>query len=215
MRDLSAYLAAQGWIAPWLDEEKLLPGQNWDIEIKKAVRAADAIIVFLSDISVKKEGYIQKELRFALDLALEKPEEEIFIVPVRIDDCFVPESLKKIHHVDYFPPENKDSAFKRIIASLEVRARRLGIASHPGILHPREQENLQNNKVIDRQTTSRGDCAGTEKQLTLARRLLGMQEEQESRFTPATFPAHMRLELEDQKKKVAELEAKLKECLED
>ena len=27
------------WIDPWLDEEKLLPGQNWDMEIEKAVEA--------------------------------------------------------------------------------------------------------------------------------------------------------------------------------
>ena len=26
----------KGWIDPWLDEEKLLPGQDWDMEIEKA-----------------------------------------------------------------------------------------------------------------------------------------------------------------------------------
>jgi hypothetical protein len=32
-------LLAEGWIDPWPDEEKLLPGQNWDMEIEKAVEA--------------------------------------------------------------------------------------------------------------------------------------------------------------------------------
>ena len=29
----------KGWIDPWLDEEKILPGQDWDIEIEKVVEA--------------------------------------------------------------------------------------------------------------------------------------------------------------------------------
>ncbi|HRQ22788.1 MAG TPA: toll/interleukin-1 receptor domain-containing protein [Anaerolineales bacterium] len=28
----------------WLDKEKLLPGQDWELEIKKAVREADVVI---------------------------------------------------------------------------------------------------------------------------------------------------------------------------
>jgi len=30
-----------GSIRGWLDAEKLLPGQDWDLEIQKAIRAAD------------------------------------------------------------------------------------------------------------------------------------------------------------------------------
>src|SRR5512143_2058877 len=81
VRELYQRLLAEGWIDPWLDEEKLLPGQDWDLEIEKAAEAADAVIVFLSNNSVSKEGYIQKELRFVIDIALEKPEETIFIIP--------------------------------------------------------------------------------------------------------------------------------------
>ena len=58
--------SGEGWIDPWLDEEKLYPGQDWDLEIEKAVEAADAVIVFLSNNSVTKEGYVQRELRFVL-----------------------------------------------------------------------------------------------------------------------------------------------------
>jgi len=47
---------------PWLDSEFLLPGMDWDLEIQQAMRASDAVIVCLSEISVKKEGYIQKEI---------------------------------------------------------------------------------------------------------------------------------------------------------
>ena len=37
VRELYQRLNAEGWIDPWLDEEKLLPGQDWDLEIEKAV----------------------------------------------------------------------------------------------------------------------------------------------------------------------------------
>jgi hypothetical protein len=39
VRELYQRLNAEGWIDPWLDEEKLLPGQDWDMEIEKAVEA--------------------------------------------------------------------------------------------------------------------------------------------------------------------------------
>jgi len=41
VRELYQKLATEGWIDPWLDEEKLFPGQDWDIEIEKAMEVAD------------------------------------------------------------------------------------------------------------------------------------------------------------------------------
>ena len=35
VRELYQRLNTEGWIDPWLDEEKLLPGQDWDMEINK------------------------------------------------------------------------------------------------------------------------------------------------------------------------------------
>jgi hypothetical protein len=37
VRDLYRQLTSEGWMDVWLDEIKLLPGQEWDIEIEKAV----------------------------------------------------------------------------------------------------------------------------------------------------------------------------------
>src|SRR5512141_1313450 len=94
VRELCQRLGAEGWIDPWLDEEKLLPGQDWDLEIEKAVEAADVVIVCVSNRSVSKEGYVQKEIRKVLDIALEKPEETIFIIPLRLDECELPRRLR-------------------------------------------------------------------------------------------------------------------------
>src|SRR5512145_2878543 len=85
VRELYQLLEAEAWIDPWLDAEKLLPGQDWDFEIQKAIRAADIIIVCLSKESVSKEGYVQKEFRKALSYAEEKPEGTTYIIPLRLD----------------------------------------------------------------------------------------------------------------------------------
>lgn len=37
VRELYQRLLAEGSIDPWLDEEKLLPGQDWEAEIEEVV----------------------------------------------------------------------------------------------------------------------------------------------------------------------------------
>jgi hypothetical protein len=39
---------------------------------------------------VTKEGYVQREIRRAIEVAEEKPEGTIFIVPVKLEECDVP-----------------------------------------------------------------------------------------------------------------------------
>lgn len=127
VRGLYQKLAAEPWIDPWLDEEKLLPGQDWNLEIEKAVEASDAVIVCVSSTSVAKEGYVQKELRKVLDIALEKLEEEIFVLPVRLDDCGFPRQLRDRQFLDYFPPSNQPTAYDKLKAALKIRKDRLGL----------------------------------------------------------------------------------------
>ena len=64
----------------WLDKEKLLPGADWELEIRKAVRESDVVVVCLSK-QFNQAGFWQKEMRLALDTAMKKPEGEIFIIP--------------------------------------------------------------------------------------------------------------------------------------
>jgi hypothetical protein len=114
-------LAAAGF-APWLDSEALLPGMDWDLEIKKAMRASDAVIVCLSSLSVSKEGYIQKELKFAQDIQDEKPRGTIFLIPLRLDACEVPYDLQPIQWSEYAAPDG----FEKLVQALNVRAKQVG-----------------------------------------------------------------------------------------
>jgi formylglycine-generating enzyme required for sulfatase activity len=119
VRDLYKRLKSEGWIEPWLDEESLLPGQDFDLEIYRTIRDTDAIIICLSTVSVAKEGYVNKEIRRALDIAEEKPEGTIYVIPLRLDDCSPSfERLRKLHWVNYFTPH----AHERLVKSLRARA---------------------------------------------------------------------------------------------
>lgn len=131
VRELYQRLLYEGWIDPWLDEEKLLPGQDWDMEIEKAVEVADAVIVFLSSNSVSKQGYVQKEIRMVLDVSDKKPEGVIFIIPVRLDSHAPPARLSRWQYRDYFPEALKDRSYIEIISSLTLIFKKLGIPIDP------------------------------------------------------------------------------------
>ena len=117
VRKLYRYLKQRG-VQPWLDEIDLLPGQNWQAEIPNALYSSDVILVCLSKNSVNKEGYVQKEISFALDKALEKPEGTIFIIPARLEECSVPSRLSHFQRVDMF----REDGYKRLMQSLNLRA---------------------------------------------------------------------------------------------
>lgn len=132
-RELYKRLAAEKWIDPWLDEENLLPGQDFDLEIYKAARDSDSIIICLSKVSVAKEGYVNKEIRRALDAADEKLEGAIYIIPLRLDDCTPSfERLKQLHYADYFTP----NAHEKLIKSLRLRADVLKIETSESVAPP-------------------------------------------------------------------------------
>lgn len=116
VRELYNRLSKDG-INIWLDEEKLLPGQDWQLEISKAVKNSEAIIVCLSSRSVNKAGFVQKEIKLALDVAKEKPEGTIYFIPVRLDECPVPDTLKIYHWVNLF----EDRGYEKIKQALQTR----------------------------------------------------------------------------------------------
>jgi len=76
VRSLYNRLVKEDWIELWMDEKKLLGGQDWQLEIEKAVEETDKVIVCLSRESVEAEGYVWNELRKILDKSKEKPEGE-------------------------------------------------------------------------------------------------------------------------------------------
>jgi formylglycine-generating enzyme required for sulfatase activity len=101
VRELYHRLKETGY-HPWLDEEDLLPGQDWDLEIRRAVRGSGFFLACLSKDSIDKRGYVQKELKMGLDVLDEMPEGKIYLIPVRLEECEVPERLQSRQWVDLF-----------------------------------------------------------------------------------------------------------------
>lgn len=126
VRELYQKLRTAAWIQPWLDEEELYPGQDWNFEIEKAVEAADVIIVCLSKGSTTKEGYVQREIRIALDYADYKPEGTLYVIPVRLEECEPPRRLRVWQYADYFEGQ-RERGLQRLLVSLERRANGLGL----------------------------------------------------------------------------------------
>jgi formylglycine-generating enzyme required for sulfatase activity len=114
-------LRADG-ITPWLDKKDLLPGQKWRVEIQRAVRQADVVLICLSAHAVTKQGFLQREVKLALDVAEEQPDGAIWIIPVRLEACDVHERLSEYHWCDYFEEEGYDLLLK----ALHLRATQLG-----------------------------------------------------------------------------------------
>jgi hypothetical protein len=101
---LARALDAMQEARPWLDRQRLLPGVKWEDEILNALDQSQAIIILLSTQSVTKAGFVQVEIKYAIDLALRQPPGRIFLIPVRLDECQVPyRELRALHYVDLFP----------------------------------------------------------------------------------------------------------------
>ncbi len=119
VRDLHRKLLHDGF-NPWLDEEKILPGQDWDYEIRKAVRSCDVVLVCLSKTSITKEGYVQHEIQQALNEAEAKPEGTIYLIPVKLEPCDTPDRLRRWQCLDLFSP---GSSYEKLLEALGARAR--------------------------------------------------------------------------------------------
>lgn len=120
VRELYQRLLAEGWIDPWLDVRNLLPGQDWRVVIEEAVESADNVIICLSNNSVSKEGYVQREMKYAQEISLEKPEGTIFLIPLRLDECEAPRGLRLIHWTNYFGIQ-KEQSYEDLLKSLQTR----------------------------------------------------------------------------------------------
>ena len=101
-------------IHAWLDAEDLQPGQNWQHEIRKAILKSDVVIVCLSREFNKQQGYRYEELKIALEKAKLLDDGEVFLIPVRLEKCDMPESLRHLHRVDLF----EAAGYKKLIRAL-------------------------------------------------------------------------------------------------
>jgi len=135
---------------PWLDSEKLLPGQDWNLEINKALDNADVILLCLSKTSVDKEGYVQREIRIALDRALEMPDGRIFLIPARLEECDLPYKIRTYQWVDLFTADGIDKLIKSLnLRASQVDALPLSLGGSAPIAKKSEPKQASSNTTIN------------------------------------------------------------------
>jgi hypothetical protein len=108
---------------PWMDESKLLPGQNWARAIRNAIETADFVVCCFSCNSIHKRGGFQAEIRYALESARRMPLNETYLLPVRLDPCPMPVDVASVmQYVNLFP--NWDSGIERLVEAIRKQVKR-------------------------------------------------------------------------------------------
>jgi transcriptional regulator with XRE-family HTH domain len=142
----------------WIDHNDLLPGQDWKVEIEKAIQESEIFIACLSSHSVNKRGYVQAELKRALDIAEQMPEGSVYIIPVRLDDCKVPITLDRLHWLDYFVEDQKEKLLK--VIQKRVQPSKRNISKKP-LSTNRRIDDVENDSIEDERFFDAGDQVKT------------------------------------------------------
>ena len=125
VRKLYDRLKAAGY-KPWMDKVDLLAGAAFDKAIPKVLRESDLFIVCLSSNSVNKRSFIQREINLALDILEEKLGDDLYIFPVRLDECVAPDRIAKFNWTDLFGDDHEEE-WEKLLRSLQYQAERLGL----------------------------------------------------------------------------------------
>jgi hypothetical protein len=126
VREIFFLLKLDGFY-PWIDEESLVAGQDWEFEIEKAVKQSHVVVLFISPSGVDRAGYLHKEIMLAIDIAEQQPEGTIFLIPVRLGKCEMPQRLGHLHWLIPDEPNSVANVYCRLQDSLLVRAAKLGL----------------------------------------------------------------------------------------
>ena len=160
-------------IDAWVDKWEILPGDSLiDKIFEEGLKKADAIIVVLSQFSINKP-WVKEELNASIVKKINKGTK---IIPVVLDNCEVPESLKSTVWEKITDLENYQENLDRIVAAVyEVRKKpplgespiysRMPIIEIPGLNRidnivlkiACESELRQYKYVVDPKTTYYGD----------------------------------------------------------
>lgn len=143
------FLKEEGF-EPWMDKKNLMPGQDWDHVLAKTLKQVDFILIVISEISVSKRGYVQREFKRALEYWEERPQSDIYILPVKINECEVPAPLNRFHWIEF---ESEDFR-EKILASINSQVKNIKEK-------PKSRE-LTKPKMKSAPTTAKGAASSSE-----------------------------------------------------
>lgn len=105
----------------WMDIHDMVGGEDWERAIERAINDCEVFIAVLSENSVGRRGMVQKELGNALRKLDEMLPQDIYIVPVRLDQCPIPERLSHLHLIEWNGGKNSHLLVQSVTAALDRR----------------------------------------------------------------------------------------------
>jgi hypothetical protein len=105
-----------------MDTENILGGEKWQRSIQHALQQSQFFLACLSVTSVIKRSYLRRELREALEKRQEMLDSDIYLIPVRLEECEIPEELREHQWVDLF----EEDGWTRLVEALQVGIERRG-----------------------------------------------------------------------------------------
>lgn len=133
-QDLYKKLAEHGF-NPWMDKIDLLAGQKWRPAIEKAIHNADFFLLLLSRHSIKKRGFVQREIKAAFDFWQDKLADDIYLIPIMLEALQwseAPDEISQFQWVEFYSP----TGWEQLIKALEYEATRRGIVIVPADTNP-------------------------------------------------------------------------------
>jgi hypothetical protein len=101
---------------PWMDKKLILPGQDWELEIRRAIEASDFFLACISQ-HFRRRTYGHKEIKLALEVLDTMPEGTLYFIPVRLEECEVENRLSSRQWVDLF----NDKGYETLVRALRSR----------------------------------------------------------------------------------------------
>jgi hypothetical protein len=75
----------------WLDRSELTPGVSFKIALRKAIEEGNYFVACFSKSYVaRKRNFMNEELNTAVDEIRMRPDDQVFFIPVKLNDCEVP-----------------------------------------------------------------------------------------------------------------------------
>jgi hypothetical protein len=111
----------KGGFQPWMDQEDIVGGEEWQPTISKAIDTTDLFVFCITKHSVDKRGEIQREILKALEKAQTRMSDDIYIIPLLLEDVSIPERLSKYQAIKYF----EQNGWNRLTQSVQTAIKRL------------------------------------------------------------------------------------------
>jgi hypothetical protein len=122
VEELRSALAAAGFL-PWMDLASIAGGEVWRRSIEREIAQSDFFVACLTPRSIARRGVVREEIEMALEVCGQRAQDEIFLIPVRLEACAIQDELDRFHVVDV--PDV--SALPRLLSAFHEGLRRRGV----------------------------------------------------------------------------------------